>query len=114
MIEKMIRAEIKLEEFAKRMDLNDATVSDIRTDFRNEIQTTKEEVAMDLSDFIQKYVSDTTDGGWSDWSSWNMCPVTCGVSMVTRSRSCDNPAPRMFGRHCLGKRAYESKSSAKV
>ncbi|WAR11237.1 TSP2-like protein [Mya arenaria] len=43
-----------------------------------------------------------TDGGWSDWSSWNMCPVTCGVSMVTRSRSCDNPAPRMFGRQCMG------------
>ncbi|XP_052814264.1 multimerin-1-like [Mya arenaria] len=102
MIEKMIRAEIKLEEFAKRMDLNDAAVSDLKTDFRNEIQLTKEDVATDLNDFIQKYVSNTTDGGWSDWSSWNTCPITCGVSMVTRSRSCDNPAPRVFGRQCLG------------
>ncbi|XP_052814265.1 complement C1q-like protein 2 [Mya arenaria] len=102
MIEKMIRAEIKLKEFAKRMDLNDATVGDIKTDVRNNIQTTKEDVSMDLNDFIQKYVANSTDGTWSDWSSWNTCPVTCGVSMVARSRSCDNPAARKFGRQCVG------------
>ncbi|XP_052814278.1 uncharacterized protein LOC128241404 [Mya arenaria] len=102
MIEKMVRAEIKLEESAKRMDLNDATVGDIKTDVRNSIQTTKEDLSMDLNDFIQKYVANITDGGWSDWSSWNTCPVTCGVSMVTRSRSCDNPAPMKFGRQCVG------------
>ncbi|WAR11234.1 hypothetical protein MAR_036310 [Mya arenaria] len=60
MIEKMIRAEIKLEEFAKRMDLNDATVGDIKTDVRNKIQTAKEDVSMDLNDFIQKYVANST------------------------------------------------------
>ncbi|WAR11241.1 ATS14-like protein [Mya arenaria] len=102
MIEKMIRAEIKLEEFANRMDLNDATLGDIRTDFRNEIQSTKEDISMNLNDFIEKYVANTTDGGWSDWTFWNTCPVTCGISMVTRSRSCDNPTPRMFGRQCVG------------
>ena len=26
--------------------------------------------------------------GWSSWSQWSQCPVTCGKSMIQRSRTC--------------------------
>ncbi|XP_076457791.1 SCO-spondin-like isoform X4 [Babylonia areolata] len=41
-------------------------------------------------------------GEWSMWSSWSMCPVTCGRSTVTRMRSCSDPSPNHCGRHCHG------------
>lgn len=42
------------------------------------------------------------DGGWSDWSSWTDCSVTCGNGTMSRARNCDNPAPIAGGRHCKG------------
>ena len=44
----------------------------------------------------------TVDGGWSSWSSWTECNVTCGTGVVSRERKCDNPASASGGRPCQG------------
>ncbi|XP_078581905.1 scavenger receptor cysteine-rich domain-containing protein DMBT1-like [Branchiostoma floridae x Branchiostoma japonicum] len=46
--------------------------------------------------------SDATDGGWTGWSPWSACSVTCGVGTQTRDRSCTNPAPAHGGADCAG------------
>uniref|UniRef100_A0AAY5KUS1 SCO-spondin n=1 Tax=Esox lucius TaxID=8010 RepID=A0AAY5KUS1_ESOLU len=42
------------------------------------------------------------DGGWTPWSVWSDCPVTCGRGNQIRSRACINPPPRNNGTHCSG------------
>lgn len=41
-------------------------------------------------------------GGWSKWSNWTECSVTCGSGVVTRDRHCNNPEPAAGGKHCNG------------
>lgn len=42
-------------------------------------------------------------GGWSEWSEWEVCPETCGaLHHISRTRACDNPAPKYGGDHCDG------------
>lgn len=41
-------------------------------------------------------------GGWSTWSQWGSCSVTCDVGMQRRDRSCSNPYPSLSGDHCFG------------
>ncbi|KAF2368770.1 Thrombospondin type-1 (TSP1) repeat [Trinorchestia longiramus] len=43
-------------------------------------------------------------GGWSSWTDWGPCSVTCGPGVSFRSRSCDNPMPRWGGKSCRGKK----------
>ncbi|XP_070960618.1 SCO-spondin [Oncorhynchus clarkii lewisi] len=42
------------------------------------------------------------DGGWTPWSVWSDCPVTCGRGTQIRSRACINPPPRNNGTDCSG------------
>ncbi|XP_015249550.1 PREDICTED: complement component C7-like, partial [Cyprinodon variegatus] len=37
-------------------------------------------------------------GSWSCWSSWS----SCSEGQRSRTRSCNNPAPRGGGQHCIG------------
>lgn len=42
------------------------------------------------------------DGGWTPWSVWSDCSVTCGHGTRIRSHACINPPPRNNGSDCLG------------
>ncbi|XP_052281797.1 coadhesin-like isoform X3 [Dreissena polymorpha] len=42
------------------------------------------------------------DGGWTDWSIWSGCSVSCGGGFYKRYRDCTNPTPSPFGRQCAG------------
>jgi hypothetical protein len=46
---------------------------------------------------FQAYLS-FADGNWSDWSPWTDC--TCSGEDVTRTRSCNSPAPADGGQDC--------------
>ncbi|XP_078703551.1 SCO-spondin-like [Branchiostoma floridae x Branchiostoma belcheri] len=41
-------------------------------------------------------------GGWSVWTSWSSCTVTCGGGVSHRARTCSNPPPAHFGPDCEG------------
>jgi len=42
------------------------------------------------------------DGGWSDWSPWSSCSVSCGQGRQSHYRTCDNPPPSPGARFCDG------------
>ncbi|XP_074627228.1 uncharacterized protein LOC141885237 isoform X4 [Acropora palmata] len=53
------------------------------------------------------------DGGYTPWSDWSDCDVTCGGGIMQRYRSCTNPSPSNGGRDCSAKglgSTIESKS----
>ncbi|CAL4067837.1 unnamed protein product, partial [Meganyctiphanes norvegica] len=45
-------------------------------------------------------------GGWSSWSTWSTCFSDCKQD---RSRSCDNPTPRLGGNNCAGGRTISQR-----
>ncbi|XP_066436092.1 properdin isoform X2 [Eleutherodactylus coqui] len=42
-------------------------------------------------------------GGWSEWSTWSHCSVTCKTGQRQRTRECNNPVPSCGG-DCIGPR----------
>lgn len=50
-------------------------------------------------------------GGFSEWSNWSKCSVTCGGGTQQRNRSCTNPRPEKYGTKCKGP-AHETKTCA--
>ncbi|XP_052271661.1 uncharacterized protein LOC127872369 [Dreissena polymorpha] len=42
------------------------------------------------------------DGGWTSWSMWGPCSVTCGSGQKIRVRECSNPEPENRGADCTG------------
>ena len=42
------------------------------------------------------------NGGWTAWSGYSPCDVTCGNGKRTRTRTCTNPAPSGGGDDCTG------------
>ncbi|KAJ7393209.1 Semaphorin-5A [Desmophyllum pertusum] len=57
------------------------------------------------------------DGGYTEWSDWSGCDVTCGGGLSQRYRTCNSPAPSFGGRDCaatgLGA-AMESKACSLI
>ncbi|XP_077410354.1 SCO-spondin [Vanacampus margaritifer] len=52
-------------------------------------------------DFCQD-IDCRVDGGWTPWSVWSDCSVTCGRGTQVQTRACINPPPRHNGSHCDG------------
>ncbi|KXJ21860.1 MAM and LDL-receptor class A domain-containing protein 2 [Exaiptasia diaphana] len=42
------------------------------------------------------------DGHWSKWSQWSQCSATCDKGIHTRTRVCNDPAPKRGGKACKG------------
>uniref|UniRef100_A0A7M5VC71 Hemicentin-1 n=1 Tax=Clytia hemisphaerica TaxID=252671 RepID=A0A7M5VC71_9CNID len=43
----------------------------------------------------------SVDGGYTHWSEWTHCSVSCGYGIRGRSRNCTNPRPSGFGKPCV-------------
>ncbi|KAL3886521.1 hypothetical protein ACJMK2_026506 [Sinanodonta woodiana] len=48
------------------------------------------------------YFTLAVNGGWSTWSQWNICSLTCGGGQHYRVRVCNNPTPANGGAFCIG------------
>eukprot|EP00121_Abeoforma_whisleri_P015434 Awhi_evm1s14222 len=47
------------------------------------------------------------DGGWTQWSPFDPCSVSCGGGKQTRDRTCTNPSPANGGKSCVGDSSEE-------
>lgn len=50
--------------------------------------------------FLMNTCMSVVNGGYSPWSDWTQCTVTCGGGESLRSRQCTNPAPEFGGKDC--------------
>ncbi len=44
----------------------------------------------------------SVDGGWSSWTPWSVCSVTCGAGLQSHYRFCSDPERAGNGLPCVG------------
>ncbi|XP_015748427.1 PREDICTED: uncharacterized protein LOC107328204 [Acropora digitifera] len=65
------------------------------------LKNIKGEVLEKLQELSMKIKScGAIDGGYTDWSSWGPCSVSCDTGTQRRSRTCTNPRPFAGGKTC--------------
>lgn len=42
------------------------------------------------------------DGGWTEWTTWSGCSMSCGIGSQHRMRTCNDPEPKYGGQNCTG------------
>ncbi|VDH96262.1 Hypothetical predicted protein [Mytilus galloprovincialis] len=42
------------------------------------------------------------DGGWTEWTTWSGCSMSCGIGSQDRMRTCNDPEPKYGGQNCTG------------
>ena len=57
---------------------------------------------------IQDLLLVSVNGGWSTWSQWTPCSVSCGKGLQRRHRTCSNPTPLGGGLDCEGEEIQRS------
>ena len=57
---------------------------------------------------LHVYHVNSVNGGWSVWSDFGQCSVTCGIGLKTQHRTCTNPAPAFGGTQCDGDQHQDS------
>ncbi|XP_062512619.1 hemicentin-1-like isoform X1 [Corticium candelabrum] len=48
------------------------------------------------------------NGGWTAWSTWQLCSHSCGGGQTLRVRSCTNPRPDFGGQRCPGENSQNT------
>ncbi|XP_073258790.1 uncharacterized protein [Porites lutea] len=56
----------------------------------------------DLFDDLAKVICQPVDGGFSKWTPFSACSVTCGSGVKVRTRTCTNPPRQWKGKDCVG------------
>ncbi len=54
------------------------------------------------SSIFDLYIFSSVDGGYTEWSVWSTCTLTCVSGTQTRTRQCTNPEPLYGGALCSG------------
>jgi hypothetical protein len=49
------------------------------------------------------------DGGWSAWSDFGACSVSCGAGVKYSTRMCNNPRAEHGGKECEGNSQKKTK-----
>jgi len=61
-----------------------------------------------------KYECKVVDGGWTEWSCFGTCSVSCGKGYQKRYRHCAAPVPKYGGKSCVGDRIEARECDTKL
>ncbi|XP_074659491.1 MAM and LDL-receptor class A domain-containing protein 1-like [Tubulanus polymorphus] len=80
-----------------------AAGSDIEVDIIGVVgDSYKSDIAIDDLTFTDCSEVVPVNGNWGPWSPYSACSVTCETGQKTRTRKCNNPAPKYGGSDCSG------------